>query len=399
MANTFQIEIPNRDIGQNKNIAPKVVVKSLTPTEMDWAGFERHLMSGQPYSFNNVALKKGRRRADEFLSASHIAMDSDKNATLAEILNPANSLAKHIRYVAPSPSDTSTYRKLRVIFPLAQSIYDKSFLRSTQKLLYEEFLRFGVRFDPACLDPCRWYYAKETDEIADFDLNLHSIPSADYCGILRLPNAVPLDEGTLTDLAGELEPQRTTPTIHITDLDTLANLLENELRQAGVLLERRDGVNEKVFCTLKLTHCHTSVEHEEKDNKQGAYSHANITVWKDGGLTYHCYGGTCANKSIYHFLRKFNISNKALKTALEGSTRKSHYTPQLLVPEKYPNQKVVNQRYLSDAIKIQEIDERMVVLDSALGTGKTECLKNYVQFCSESGFNVIKLRKNCECMV
>ena len=234
MAKTFQIEIPDRDIGQNKNIDPKVVVKSLTPTEMDWAEFEQHLMSGQPYSFNRIARKKGHRHASGFQQASHIAMDSDKNATLAEILNPANPLAKHIRYVAPSPSDTSTYRKLRVIFPLAQPIYDKSVLTSTLSLISDEFLRFGVRFDPACVDVVRWYYSKETNEIADFDLNSHSIPSSDYCGILRLPNAQPLDFSILADLAGEIEHRHTTPTIHITDPDTLADLLENELRQAGV---------------------------------------------------------------------------------------------------------------------------------------------------------------------
>ena len=299
----FQLEIPSRHIGINKDIAPEVVVRSLTETTLSWSEFEAHLMSGQPYSFNRVDRNNGKRHASGFRQASHIAMDSDRNATLAEILNPANPLAYSIRYIAPSPSDKRGYRKLRVIFPLAHPIFDSGVLRSTLRVVYDEFLRFGVRFDEACLDPTRWYYAKETDPIVDFELNEWTLPAADYLGVLRLPACQPLDLRTLSELEGELERRSAVPTLQISDKETFADLLENELRQEGVLLERRDSVNEKVVCQFQLTHCFTSSEHAEKDREHGAYSNANLTLWKDGSLTYHCFGGTCAGKTIHHFLR------------------------------------------------------------------------------------------------
>lgn len=53
-------------------------------------------------------------------------MDSDKNTTTAEILNPANPVARYISYTAPSPSDQLNYRKLRVILPeLFQDLLDR----------------------------------------------------------------------------------------------------------------------------------------------------------------------------------------------------------------------------------------------------------------------------------
>ena len=385
----FQLEIPSRHIGRNKDIDPEWVVRSLTETWFTWSEFEAHLMSGQPYSFNGIDRKNGRRHASGFRQASHIAMDSDRNATLAEILNPANPLAYSIRYIAPSPSDKRGYRKLRVIFQLAHPIFDSGVLRSTLRVVYDEFLRFGVRFDPACLDPTRWYYAKETDPIVDVELNEWTLPAADYLGILRLPACQPLDLRTVAELEGELERRTFAPTLQISDKETFADLLENELRQAGVLLERRDSVNEKVVCQFKLTHCFTSFEHASKDREHGAYSNANLTLWKDGSLTYHCFGGTCAGKTIHHFLRHFHIKNPLLKAALDTSTKKANYTPQRLIPDKYPHRTVINERYLSNRVAIQEIQERFVILDSALGTGKTQCLANYVDFCRQQGKTVL----------
>ena len=386
---TFQIEIPDHDIGRNKDIDPQVVVKTLKQTTMDWTAFEQHLKSGQPYSFNIVERRYGKRNASGFQVAYHFAMDSDRNATLAEILNPANPLAQFIRYIAPSPSDSTAYRKLRVIFQLSTAIHDKTLLSSILQLFYDEFLRFGVRFDMACLDVARWYYAKETKEIANFESNALNIPAEDYQGIIRLPNCEAFDFTQLRDYVGELQTQLPKSTIAIADQETFSTLLEEELRQAGVFLERRDGTDEKIFCTFKLTHCHTSSEHAEKDNGRGEYSNANVTVWNNGGLSYHCYGGTCKNKGISHFLRSFKIKSKELKMMIEEATRRSNYTPQLIAPEKYPHSKIVNERYLSNALSIRETEERMVVLNSALGTGKTECLKNYVELCQKSNSTVL----------
>ena len=386
---TFPLEIPNQHIGRNKDIDPEVVVRSLTETTLGWSEFEAHLMSGQPYSFNGIDRNNGKRHASGFRQASHIAMDSDRNATCAEILSPANPLAYSIRYIAPSPSDKRGYRKLRVIFQLAHPICDSGVLRSTLRVVYDEFLRFGVRFDPACLDPTRWYYAKETDSIVDFEINEWTLPAADYMGVLRLPACQPLDLRTLSELEGELERRTAAPTLLIVDTEPFANLLENELRQAGVLLERRDRVNEKVICQFKLTHCFTSSEHAGKDHNGGAYSNANLTLWQDGSLTYHCFGGTCAGKTIHHFLRHFHIKNPLLRGVLDNSTKRSRYTPQGLIPDKYPHRVVINERYLSNTVVLQEIQERLVILDSPLGTGKTQCLANYVDFCRWKGKMVL----------
>lgn len=372
------IEIPNQRLLINKEAKAEHVTAALRPHQTNFEQLIEHIKNGQPYSPNLVEKIKGRRRAEGFVKTHLLVFDSDDNASLSDILNPANPLAQHISLIAPSPSDRPEYRKLRVIMQLAASITDPNQLRSIYRSLITDFGYFGVIFDMSCTDPTRWYYSKEVNliETVKHESNFHLYDCFD--GIAVFEDAIPFHPDAV--YTAEDYKCKTTK-VKAVDPEKARAEVKKVLDDKGIGYKEREG-SDAFRTRFMLERCPITPDHGNKTNPQ-------ILVTWDGGVFFKCHGGRCKGKSNAAFLSALSINKQ--DAPIFNQTRRAYSLP-TFNPDAFEIEHV-NAKYISEAVDmpawVDSHDAKVLVLCSALGTGKTQAATELVKHYSQRGETVL----------
>ena len=94
------------------------------------------------------------RSNDAFVSTDFMVLDIDSGITIQETEKRCEGLGL-CHLILPSPSFTETNHRFRIIFPLVESIYDKT----TFDLTWQHLLKLFPELDNQCCDYARFYYA------------------------------------------------------------------------------------------------------------------------------------------------------------------------------------------------------------------------------------------------